>query len=177
VSNLQTPNKASSHLLSRSVDDSENDGGLKRIGFFKGLFQKKNRPVYGINRKFFDFDFVRPELWLTCPPGELSTNLHEGTFEMGVGRIMVAPTGKKKDPTEWNLLDRLLWFKPESKVLVMCHDRKNARVILCDLLSQDWNTGIKDVVFDRNNRNTFSGRLDKENSMSPLPDVCVRTLN
>jgi hypothetical protein len=51
-SNVQTPTKTSNYLLDCSINDSDMDGGLKRTGFFKGLFQKKSRTVYGVDRKF-----------------------------------------------------------------------------------------------------------------------------
>jgi hypothetical protein len=96
---------------------------------------------------------------------------------MAMGRILAAPAEKKKDPTEWNLLDRLLWFKPESKVFVMCHPRKTSRYVLCRALSQEGKSGIMDIAFDANNRNNVTGRLDKENSKFEAYCFRVRSTN
>jgi hypothetical protein len=65
---------------------------------------------------------------------------------------------------EWNLLDRLLGLKPEAKVLVLCHPRKSARSILSRILLAEHGSGITDLKRDVEARNSFTGRLDKDNS-------------
>lgn len=101
--------------------------------------------------------------------GNISFNLNDGSGDVSMEHVAVASSAKKKDPTEWNLLDRLLWFKPESRVFIMSHPRKASRFILCRALTQERESGIKDLAFDSINRNTFTGRLDKENKWHLKP--------
>jgi len=71
---------------------------------------------------------------------------------------------KRAPPKEWNLLDRLLGLKPESRVVIMCHPRKIARQLLIRLLMAEARGGISDVFQDPANRNSMTGKLVEQNS-------------
>jgi hypothetical protein len=80
------------------------------------------------------------------------------------------PVGKlvKRDPGDWNYLQRALRIKPEVKIIVMSHARPVARSILCSILVNEGGSGIADLVRDSENRFSFTGRIEKNNSMWPF---------
>jgi hypothetical protein len=80
-----------------------------------------------------------------------------------------ANTKKPSPPPEWNLLHRLLRIKPECRVLVVCHSRRVTRNIFHQLMVAEEARGIKDMARDHDNRNCYTGRLDKDNVWGMKP--------
>ena len=97
-------------------------------------------------------------------PGDISTTFGRITDEFDaqipVGQLV------KRDPGDWNYLQRALRIKPEVKIIVMSHARPVARSILCSILVTEGSSGIVDLVRDSENAFSFTGRVEKDNSKS-----------
>jgi hypothetical protein len=144
-------------------------------GFFRGLFQKRQqlpKTVYNVDSMLYLSRNHNANLLETSSMNTLDKLSEE--YESGVmaTRTAAPSTARKTSqaPGEWNLLHRLLRIKPESRVLVICHSRRIARNILSQLILAEESRGIKELTRDLDNRNSFTGRLDKENvwGMKPI---------
>lgn len=94
--------------------------------------------------------------------GHVSTAFGHVTDEFD-GQI---PVGQlvKRDPSDWNYLQRALRIKPEVKIIVMSHARPIARSILCGILVNEGRGDIIDLVRDSENHFSFTGSVGKDNS-------------
>jgi hypothetical protein len=143
----QTPTKVkresrlrrASRLKESSSSDLGLDGNAKP-GFLKGLFQKKQKSVYNVDR---------------------NTSFHNHS---GPADLIAVAAPEEEAQNGWNLLSRILRIKPECRVIVMNHNRAVARNMICQILLHEQSSGIGDLMRDAANRNSYMGRLDEENS-------------
>jgi hypothetical protein len=90
-------------------------------------------------------------------------------FESNIATIRTPQIKSDSQPGERNLLHRFLRFKPETRVLILAHNRRATRHILSQLILTEEHRGIRDLARDLDNRNSFTGRLDKHNAWGMKP--------
>jgi hypothetical protein len=129
----------------------------QKKGLFKGWFRKRSKAQYGVDRKYFSID-VNPTNCLGNVSPTFGRIADEFDAQIPVGQLV------KRDPGDWSYLQRALRIKPEVKIIVMSHARPVARSILCSILVNEGSSGIADLVRDSENRFSFTGRVEKDNS-------------